>query len=417
MNDDVLHEDSIRIIWSPDNHYHYYECYKGYEQSVESLLKFRNDFIKWTDEALPLTDYKKYFCNSDAVLNTFKKFTTRQTKTFKMDNIKYKECLYLEEPNNGGYIKMNEKYKNQQLKSYGYDFPSFYPYLLGKSDFKFPVKEGTICYIEELDFTDLYYGVYKCSITSTDPDFCNLFTFSKTGHYTHIEMLFAYEHRIKYNVTITLNLDCDDNCLYYEESDLIESKFIFDNWYTTLARGKTAYPKNKVIKHLMSSVFGHLIRFNQIKSDNEEEVMELSISKFNNPKQTEYKIIDMVEYQNKSENGFRTLYTYIKSDNAYKHNFARMKPFFMAFTRNHMANLLLSENIIDKFIRSHTDNIVLTEPHDFTHLPYYPLTEDKTSGDIKWLNPHEYININDLLDLRNRDDLSKKEQNKMNKYL
>lgn len=37
------------------------------------------------------------------------------------------------------------------------------------------------------------------------------------------------EHRKKYDVTITLSLDCDDNCLQHEESDLIESKFIFGN--------------------------------------------------------------------------------------------------------------------------------------------------------------------------------------------
>jgi hypothetical protein len=211
-------------------------------------------------------------------------------------------------------------------------------------------------------------------------------------------------------------LDCDDNCLLYEPSDLIESKFVFDNWYTSLSRGKTAYPKNKVIKHLLSSVFGHLIRFNQVKTDNENEFFELDISKFNDPRQTEYKLLDMVDYQDKSEKGFRTLYTYIKSDHAYKSNFARMKPFFMAFTRNHMSNLLLTEGILDKFIRSHTDNICLTEPHDFTHLTYYPKVENKTSGNIIWRNAQDYITIEALAELREIEEPSKSEISKLSRF-
>jgi hypothetical protein len=415
-HDDTLHEDSIRIIWLPDNNYHYYECYKGYEQTLSSLMKFRKDFLIWTDEVKPLTDYRKYFTNADAVLYTFNKFSKRQTDSVKMEDIKYYECYYLESTNNGGWIKINDQHKNKQTKSYGYDQPSFYPYLLSKSDFKFPTKAGTQYYIEELDYSDLYYGVYKCDIVSTHPDFCNIFSFAKNGFYTHIDIMFAYKYRKKYNVTITLKLDCDANCLLYEESDLVESKYIFENWYTSLFRGKTIYKDNKVIKHLLSSIFGHLIRFNQIKTDDEEKFMELDISKFNDPDRTKYKLLDMVQYQDDSEKGYRTLYTYIESNHAYKSNFARMKPFFMAFTRNHMYNLLISEGLVNKFIRSHTDNIVLTEPHDFTHLSYFPKIEGKTSGDIIWLNAHEYISIEFLQELREMKEKTKKEVTKMNKY-
>lgn len=67
-----------------------------------------------------------------------------------------------------------------------------------------------------------------------------------------------------------------------------------------------------------------------------------------------------------------------------------MKPFFMAYTRNHMAKLLVSEGLVDKFIRSHTDNICLTVPYDFSHLPYYLGAEDKTTELISWSTVNKY---------------------------
>ena len=55
-----------------------------------------------------------------------------------------------------------------------------------------------------------------------------------------------------------------------------------------------------------------------------------------------------------------------------------------------MSNLILSENLLDCLIRTHTDNITLTRPHNFTHLKYYPLPEDKTTGLITWSNVNRY---------------------------
>jgi hypothetical protein len=402
--DNELHEESIRDMWLPDNEYYYYEGYKGYDANREGLIKFRHDFLTWTTELMSLIDYKIYYTHANAVLNVFKKFSDKNIDSM-FTNIKFFECFYMESTNNGGWIKLNQKYKNQTVESYGYDQPCFYPSLLRKTDFKFPKKEGTLYYIEELDYNDLYYGIYKCDIISEHPDFCNMFVFSKTGFYTHFDILFAHSNKTKYSVTITLKLDCNDNCLLYEEVDLIESKTVFAKWFDMLSNARTLVSKeNKVIKHLLSSLVGHLIRFDQMKTDNEEEFFQLSISKFDDPSNTKYKLLDIVQYQDKSKHEHRTLYSYVKSNNVYKHNIARMKPFFMSYSRIHMAKLLISENLVDKFIRSHTDNIVLTEPHDFSHLKYFPKVEDKTSGLIIWQNANKYSQLKALQSLRDQNE-------------
>ena len=399
---DTLYKDSVRITYIAEGKFHYYECYKGYTSDVDSLIKFRKDFLQWTTELAPLVDYRRYFSNGNAVEYTFMKYSTNKMKSLKIEQITFIECMYMESTNNGGWMKLNEEYKDKTVQSYGYDQTSFYPHLLAKSDFRFPIKQGHVYYMDRLDYKDLYFGIYKCDIVSTNPDFCNFFTFSKKGYYTHSDILFAHQYRKKYNVTITLNLDCDDNCLLYEESDLIDSKFLFNDWYTKLSNAKSIFKKNKVIKHLMSSLWGYLIKFDRLMCDDEDVFNNLDISKMTDPTETEYKLLEVHDFVNNSDNGkshtgvqpsargYRTRYTYIKSDHAYKNNLARLKPFFTSFARNYMVKLLISEGLINNFIRSHTDNIVLNVPHDFTHLPYYPKYEEKSTGLITWSNVNKY---------------------------
>ncbi len=168
-------------------------------------------------------------------------------KALQIDRVTFTELPYLEATNNSGIIRLNPEYKNQKVDSCGYDMPGFYPELLGNSDFRFPVKEGTVVYyIEELDFKNLYYGIYKCDIVSDHPDFKNIFMFSKTGYYTHYDIQFAHQHRKKFNVQITLDVTTvDSNCMLYEQTDLIDSKYLFSNWYAILLRYKKEYKKTK----------------------------------------------------------------------------------------------------------------------------------------------------------------------------
>ena len=41
--------------------YRYYEAGKGYEANLSSLIQYREDFIKWTDETKNDINYSKYY--------------------------------------------------------------------------------------------------------------------------------------------------------------------------------------------------------------------------------------------------------------------------------------------------------------------------------------------------------------------
>ena len=180
------------------------------------------------------------------------------------------------------------------------------------------------------------------------------------------------------------------NALIYEEEDLIYSHIIFKDWYYYLSKLKKEFPKNKLLKHAFSSLWGSLIRFERdFKEDG--EIFEIDASDIDNKAHTEYKVINEKHYKcDTKKTKIKTIYEIIKSNKPYTNNLARLKPFFTAFTRINIAELCIKENILNDVIRVHTDNITLNKPHDFRHLKYYPIKEDKTTGTFLWKNVNKY---------------------------
>lgn len=389
---DELQTGNVREMYK-NNRFHYYEAFKGYETSREGLVKFHEDFKMWCEEINVVVDYAKYHSHSDAVKMTFQRFSTNILKNIEVEDISIFECYYMEKCNNGGWIKFDDQYKNKITPSYGYDQSSFYPWLLANSSFKFPIKKGKRYCIDYLDFDNLDYGIYNVKILCDHKDFKKFFVFSKTGYYTHYDLLLAHKYQEQYDVVIELQVDEDEtpNCLLYEETDLIDSRIIFNNWYERLIRVKNVYPKNKLIKHLLSSLWGHIIKFNRIFTDNEEKFFDLDITRMSDPKKSKYKLLKIDCFKTGSSvDDYRTRYEYIEYKKAYSNNLARLKPFFTAYARNWMQNLVLDEGLLDCLIRTHTDNITLTKQHDFSHLPYHPIPEKKTTGNIRWENVNTY---------------------------
>ena len=171
-----------------------------------------------------------------------------------------------------------------------------------------------------------------------------------------------------------------ENALIYEEEDLIYSHKIFKDWYRDLSKLKKEFPKNKLLKHAFSSLWGSLIRFERdFKEDG--EIFEIDASDIDSKEHTKFKVINEKHYKcDKNKTKKKTIYEIIKSDEPYTHNLARLKPFFTAFTRVNIGELCIQENILSDVIRVHTDNITLNKSHSFKHLKYYPIKEDKTTG-------------------------------------
>lgn len=372
--------------------YNYYESFKGYETIHESLIQFKQDFTKWNNEIKSVphcsVDYTKYYNNESAVTMTFKSKASIAIKALKCEPVTYKEFAYYERCNNGGLITLDDKYKNISTQSYGYDFSSFYPSMLAMKGFQIPTKEGKLKHYASLDYNNLQYGIYKVKITCNDSKFKQLFAFSPNHYYTHYSLQYVYEHKERFHITMDLITDCDHNALVYDK--LVDSTKIFKPWYNYLMAIKTKFPKNKLVKHLLSSLWGMLIKFNR-KFYEEDEFFDLDVSELDDEDETEYKLINEKRYKDDNyETGVRLLYEVVESSNPYANELARLKPFFVAFCRAHVGDLIISEDLVEKVIRIHTDSVCLIAPHDFTHLFYYPIPEDKTTGNIVWENVNKY---------------------------
>ena len=367
----------------------YFEAQQDYTADLEGLIQYRNDFNKDVKQIEKEINYKKYFNHDSAVYMVFKRFSSIAMKKIKFENIVYKEFVFFENCFNGGLQTFDTKYKDKKLQSYGYDFSGYYPTLLAQSDFKFPFEQGKRKKIKKINFNKLEYGIYKVKITCDSLDFKKIFAFNKNNLYTHYCLDFAYQNQETFNIKIELIIDDDYNCIYWKEDQLINSNIIFGDWFDYLKKIKNKYPKNKLVKKLTSSLWGYITKFK--RQFIEEEFFDIDVSEIKDSTQTEYKLIAEKHYKDETKpNQVRTVYEIVKSENPYTDSMARLKPFFTSYCRTFMASLILSENVLEKVIRIHTDSVCLTTEHNFTHLPYYPVVELKTTGLINWKNVNKY---------------------------
>lgn len=390
----ILEEQTIKQRIE-NNSYYYYEMFSDYKNTLESAIEYKNNFDIWCDELKNHNIYyKKYFHHNSAVMLTFKRYSTNQLKSLQFDAISYDEFKFMEGCNNGGLVYFDKQYSNKSILSFGKDYSSFYPSNLSNSDLQIPIKEGVKFKLKKLKFKKLEYGIYNVKILCDNEDFSKIFSFSKNNFYTHYSLKFAYEHRKQFNITFELNVDVDFNALIYEEEYLINSSYLFSNWYNNLIKLKSLYPKNKLIKHLLSSVWGSLCQYNKIHL-NEDEFNKLSddsISDWNDKLETKYKILqEKVHYDKNDEQIIN--YTLVETDKAYKNTLARIKPFLISFSRNMVGSLISKKDLFSNVIRIHTDGIVFNKDFDFSDLEYYPKTEIKTSGLIHWTSLNKYSSI------------------------
>lgn len=343
-----------------------YEMMNGYSDDNidQNLFNYYKDFYKWNNELYQEgidTFYYSYY-NDLAVIKTFSKLSSFDLKN--NDHITEIETKYFEGCNNG-YLEYGCP---GEFQSYGYDMNGFYPRMLGENKLKIPIKEGYEVKLSTLDKYNLKFGFYKVIIECYDEDFVKIFKFSENNIYTHYSLLFAYNYQNEYDIKIELNLNEEYNAYLYNDSDIIETKSIFGDWFKKLMAVKAKYPKNKLIKHLLSSVWGSLSR----KNYNEKiKVTEDDLEKYDE------ELYTLAEYDHE-----KNLYYIIKKQNRYKYNI-RLKPFLLSYARCYMGRIA-HDNHLDQVIRLCCDNI--TYKSDVTiNIPNF-LPEEKTTGKIFWKN-------------------------------
>ena len=296
-------------------HYNYFELCKGYEMTHESALQYKKDFNQWVKEIEPVVNYKKYFTHNTAVRTFFQSKSKRQVDALELESITHKEFAFYEKCQNSGSMTFDEDYKEEEIEAFGYDFSAFYPNMLLKLNIA--TKQGKRKRLKTIDFENLNYGIYHVKITTDDKRFKKIFMFAKDEHYPHYSVKFAYKYKDEFNIKFELIQDGNYNALIYDNEKIAKGKDVFGVWFKSLQELKTKYPKNKLVKRLMSSLWGSLTAFN-VEYFEDDEIDDLDISELDDPDQTEYKIVKEKYYNDKTKPcGYRTLYYCINSNKPY----------------------------------------------------------------------------------------------------
>jgi hypothetical protein len=358
-----------------------YEMFDGYEATDEGLYTFYKDFDVWNKQLKAHYDEHKshltffYFkyTNEMNVIETFYNYS-KNMFDIKYNNysaIKSRESSYFERCNNGGLMFSDSGIYD----CIGYDYNSFFPRLLGDDDFdlKIPIESGKEFKLDTLDYNNIEFGFYNVKIECEDKRF--FFNYSKDDVYTHYSLLDAIKYKERFNIKITLNMNCEYNAyLYCDKYFLKETKKIFGKWFNELNAFKIKHPKNKLIKHLMSSLWGALSKKNVIYV--KEDEAEKYDFEFTGDAGKEYRVISC---SNSSTNPY---FTMIKQDDPYKYNI-RLKPFLLSYSRSIMLDIAM-KNHPQEIVRIMVDNIVYKSDVKFD--VQNMSLEKKTSGLINVKN-------------------------------
>ena len=370
-----------------------YFMQKGYECDDEGLRKYSEDFFMMCDQIKNNDvfhfDYLKFNSHESATVNMFKKlcYGRWDDKNENMiDNIEYN---WIESCNKFGLLYCEKGlYKN----AHAYDFVAQYPSIQADKNFEIPSKKGKELTITELIRDDLQIGFYKVKIISNDLRFKKCFAFSSNNVYTHIDLLFAYycRDKLEYDITIDLII-CEKNCYIYgkgAKDGIIRSSHIFHEWFRHLSSLKTKFPKNKLVKNLMSSLWGRLVQFNRkfmTEEQAEEEDIDMSL---------DYNINHRYFVRNITQSKGEDLLELIDSQLPYRYNLGRIKPFLLAKSRSLTGSIC--NKYINDVVRVCVDNITFKKEHDdviYEKGTYKLIKEDKLCGKVQFRNARCYKNF------------------------
>jgi hypothetical protein len=347
---------------------------KGYEPDDDSLMNYHKDFKGWVRELrynkILSIVYDKYYNHRSAVGNVFKMMSKGKYEHF--DNIHIDEHNLWNKCFNGGLANLNMKYINITIKCYGYDFRANYPTILQREDFKIPTTAPVEEILKKLPKRkDIKLGIYRVKITSEHKKARHIFAFSKHHHYTDISLKFAMKHKKQFDFKFELIQDGKTNAYIY--NDYVSGSEVFGRWYNELMQLKTKFPKNKLVKHLLSSIWGTITHTN-ILIRTEKQMIDEKLDMYN-----KYEVYDLKLKKD------REYYELVETKKAYTFNI-RIKPFLVAYARNGIAKVIIDN--IDTFVRVQTDGACFRKPIDYEKYDGL-IPEDKSTGRICWENVNQ----------------------------
>lgn len=321
-------------------------------------------------------DYSNYYSDYTAVTCTFNRYCKKNYKIH--EAICTTEYRWFERCANFGLQYLKEK--DSTTKTWSYDFKNQYGLILN-SDTCIPTAEGKEKKLKALPSRrHLDAGLYHVAITCDNDHFRKMFAFSKDNVYLKESLQFAMKHADDYDVTIEIIHDGEPNAYLYDADDMVPLNSITNEWFANLTGLRKVLKDNRLLKHLISSCWGHLAGNNKIyNSWDEIEKEKLDVG---NEDGHDYKIIKYQDY------GVRECYELLNTTSPYKHNI-RLKPWITACARNLTASIVLQD--IKRVVRVQTDSVSFTREQEFDDPNLVP--EDKTTGKIHWKNVNSYKNI------------------------
>ena len=373
---------------------HRFYMFKGFEPTQNGLKQFAVEFIKWTKELDKVLkhEYLSFKSHEAVAIRYFEKLC--QTKKNNIlytnfqnhDNIDEIEYQWIEACGNSGLLYVKEgEYEN----CHGYDFSAQFPSILASRYFRIPTKRGKMCTLKELPTKQIKLGFYRVKITSNDKRFQKIFQFNKKNCYTSISLIFALECKNKYGYEINIELMEQENNCYIYENDITGGDIIFGYWFETLNNIKKKYPKNKLIKNMLSSLWGRIAQKQRLfKTEQECENEEIDY-RFNYNPNHKYFVANIEKNRKGQE-----VYELVETKKPYRYNIARIKPFLLSKSRELTGKV--GRKYIDDIVRIHTDCICFNQNHDDVSFEADTLKlslETKTTGHIIFKGVNQYHNL------------------------
>ena len=371
----------------PVQHKHVYQLVDGYTCDENGLTDYmhtlkRNIKEMFCESKLMFGKgllYTQGFSHNNSTMEIFKQITDPKLYQY-IEHPDLIESKWMEANYNGGLQFCNP----QTVQSYSYDYKSHYPTCLIDRAFYISSKRGSEIIIDKIpNELHMGYGFFRCKIICADPNIKKVFSFTPNHIYTDIMIMFAYELKSKFDISIELIQDGKPNAYVYDADDLIQTRNIFIKHNHQLSELRKKHPKNRLFKYCLSSLWGSLCQANtKTKTETQLKEQNIDYDYFD----AEYIIKDIGYNADGSE-----YFKIINQAQPYLHNLSRIKAYLASFTRIKTARLSLKN--LGQVIRIHTDCVTFSEPlKNYDKITGLCL-ENKSTGLIKWSNVNEYEKI------------------------
>jgi hypothetical protein len=302
------------------------------ENTDEFALTYLDRFNKWCDEIKGKVvndfDYRNQYTDVFNVSGVFNYYCGRYCKNHAP--ISPLEYRWMHRCNNAGLMYLNPKYTGKTVKSYGYDYRGYYPLLLNSDELLIPTKQGAEHTLKALPTkrSKLQPGYYHCIITCDDDDFRKIFAFSRDNVYLDISVAQAMRYSKAFNVKIELVQDGKPNAYLYNPEDMVPLHSITKSWFNKMNYLKKLFPKNRLVKHLMSST---TMNRKNVVTETLDQINERikKGEKIGFGDDNDWIIIDEKKYLDEEGATKKVIYTLLNAENPIKFNI-RLKSYITA---------------------------------------------------------------------------------------